>query len=85
MAVALGIAALLVPFAACSDRPLPAEGEGKGGGTIGAPDSGAGGHAGSGCNSGEPRLELIGAPLLALDNPPVTGNLRAAARVPVMK
>jgi hypothetical protein len=66
----LGGAALLASasFGGCSMRPLPAEGE------MDPSDPMPGGQTGA-CGAAAQRLELVGSPLLALDNPPANGSL----------
>jgi hypothetical protein len=68
LVVALVVAALLASSGGCSQRPLPAEGEGA------PPDPMPGGQSGT-CGTAAQRLELVGTQLLALDTPPVNGEL----------
>src|SRR6188472_2935316 len=65
----VGIGAI-VAAAGCSKRPLPAGSYGS----IGAAPGGDGATPPT-CANGGARLELIGSPLLVLDNPPVSGDL----------
>jgi hypothetical protein len=82
--VALRLCACAALLLACSKRPLGPDEDGGGVFGPGQPpiDGGAGDAQDAGrdaptpgCSGADPRLALAGAPLLVLDNPPVTGNL----------
>ena len=67
----LSLLAFMAAFAACARRPLP---ERDDGGVLDPADARPDGQIGTSCS--EPRLDLVGNPLLLLDTPPPTvGNL----------
>ena len=74
--VAGAIIAGLVGVEGCSTRPLRSrDGAATISGGAGATGTGGAGASGTGCGVDGARMELIGSPLLVLDNPPVDGNL----------
>ena len=74
--VAGAIIAGVVGVGGCSTRPLRSrDGAATISGGAGATGTGGAGATGTGCGVDGARMELIGSPLLVLDNPPVDGNL----------
>ncbi len=82
----LFVLAWAVMLPACAQRPLGVQARDASAGDLGNPGQGGRSEGGSGGGSEggrsgcgvDPRVELVGSPLLVLDHPPTTGNLYPA-------